>query len=126
MIEVSGFVDRTVVRHEKDEEESLFPRLRDDAELAPLIEQLEREHREHEKLHERLRAIAGACDGALSDEDRARLGALVDELDAAYEKHVDVEEGELFPAAKAALDAATQRAIAEEMQARRGRGGKRR
>jgi hypothetical protein len=44
-------------------------------------------------------------------------------LDAAYERHVDIEETRVFPAARAALGAAELAAMADEMQARRGRGG---
>jgi hemerythrin-like domain-containing protein len=115
--EVAEFVARTVARHERDEEQSLFPRLSDRAELAALCAELEREHKEHEGLHAELFALAEA-----DPLNAPRLADLSRRLDAAYEKHVELEETRLFPAAQAILGQADLSAMAEEMQARRGRG----
>src|SRR5690606_1400459 len=114
--EVADFVARTVPRHERDEELSLFPRLAGAAELAPLCAELEREHRAHEGLHAELAALARA-----EPLDADRLASLSTRLDDAYARHVEVEETRVFPAARAALGAADLAAMADEMQARRGR-----
>ncbi|MEM7305179.1 MAG: hemerythrin domain-containing protein [Planctomycetota bacterium] len=114
--EVSEFIDRSVKRHERDEEESLFPRLTSDGDLAPILAELEGEHRHHEQLHAELRSLAEAPDAA-------KLQDLSRRLDDAYERHVDIEEARVFPAARAVLDDATLATMAQEMHARRGRGG---
>ncbi|MBX3186318.1 MAG: hemerythrin domain-containing protein [Labilithrix sp.] len=122
--DVAGFFARAVRRHEEDEESSLFPRLRERAELAPLLARLAEEHREHASLHARLdRALDGL------DRDPPDAGALEelvatsDALAGAYRAHLDDEEKTLFPAARAALDAAALDAIAREMSDRRGGAG---
>jgi hemerythrin-like domain-containing protein len=116
--EVADFVARTVARHERDEEQSLFPRIQDDGDLAPILAELAAQHRAHEALHAELAELAAA-----EPLDAGRLLDLSRRLDAAYERHVDIEETRVFPAARAALGAAELAAMADEMQARRGRGG---
>jgi hemerythrin-like domain-containing protein len=119
--DVAGFFDRAVRRHESDEEASLFPKLAGRADLAPVLERLAREHREHESLHARLATLARDLDPK-DDAARREIESLCDELTRAYRTHIDVEERELFPAARAALDADAIATISREMQARRGRG----
>jgi hemerythrin-like domain-containing protein len=111
--EVAHFFGRAVVRHEADEEKSLFPRLKGcDAVVAALTA----EHREHEKLHNELRDIAEGWPAT-----QAKLPDLVARLRAAYASHVEREEKELFPAARKQLgdDALTE--MLREMDSRRGR-----
>lgn len=115
--EVAEFVSRTVARHERDEEQSLFPRIRADGDLAPLVAELEAEHRAHELLHHELFELAES-----DPPDARRLQDLSRRLDVAYERHVELEEGRVFPAARAVLTDADLSAMADEMQARRGRG----
>src|SRR5262249_44865143 len=82
--EVAHFFGRAVVRHEADEEKSLFPRLEGcDAPMQEIIETLTQEHREHEKLHAELLDIAEGWPAA-----RAKLPDLVARLRAAYASHV--------------------------------------
>jgi hemerythrin-like domain-containing protein len=125
---VLGFFERAVVRHEEDEERSLFPRLRGVAELEGVMAHLQAEHRQHEQLHARLRSLAEPWQGRAPEGDElATLGALAAELEAAYRAHINEEEKVLFPAARAALDADALVAIAAEMDARRpnrGQGGR--
>ncbi len=118
--DVAGFFARAVRRHEEDEERSLFPRLAARAELAPILERLAREHREHEALHARLDAIVADLEAG---KVAARaLDAVADALMRAYRTHIEDEERHLFPAARAALDATAIAEISAEMDARRGRG----
>jgi hemerythrin-like domain-containing protein len=105
---VLEFLDRALKRHELDEEQSLFPRL---PQLAPLVQALEEQHRQQQRMIEELRAAA--------DEKAIQVAALA--LQVAYARHITVEERELFPAAKAALDEGARAAMSDEMQARRGR-----
>ena len=119
--DVAAFFARAVRRHEEDEEQSLFPRLGKVASLAPSLERLAREHREHEKLHAELDALAEKLAGG---EDALReLGRVADALTQAYRTHIEEEENVLFPAARAALDDSGKAEIVREMQARRGDGG---
>jgi len=114
--EALAFVDRAVKRHEDDEEQSLFPRLSRVPQLAGLLDRLTIQHRDQTALVEELRAQLGAA-----KPDEARLRDVVERLDAAYRQHINIEERELFPAAKAALDADDLGGMAAEMESRRGR-----
>lgn len=117
--DVADFLARQVKRHEADEEQSLFPRLATNADLAPILEQLRAEHAAHVALHERL-------DRALAEADLLEIRRLAAALEDAYRTHIDVEEAVVFPAARRTLNEQDLAAIVDEMQARRGRGGGRR
>jgi len=112
--DVLGFLERAVARHERDEEESLFPRLAHLPELRPVMADLVAEHREKERL-------AGELELALQAKDERAIREMVSALLAAHIRHIDREEGELFPAAQKALAPDTQAEMLGEMQARRGR-----
>jgi hemerythrin-like domain-containing protein len=108
--ETLEWMERAVRRHEEDEERSLFPRLH--ADLAPLIARLSEEHRAQERLAATLAETRG---------DRARTMEAARLLSESYARHIRAEEDELFPAARAQLDAAALAAMHAEMQSRRGR-----
>jgi hemerythrin-like domain-containing protein len=108
-----GFFDRSIRRHEEDEEASLFPRLVGSAELAPVIDALRREHTAQSELQRALR------DAKREDE----IIRALDALRAAYLSHIETEEKRLFPAARGLLDAVALEGLAREMQARRGHEG---
>ena len=57
MLDVVAYFERSVARHEEDEERSLFPRL---APLGhgPLMAQLERAHRDHERMQREIADLA--------------------------------------------------------------------
>lgn len=114
--EALAFIDRAVRRHEDDEEQSLFPRLVRVPQLAPLLDRLTVQHRDQTALIEELRMLM-----ADATPDEAKLRDVVSRLAAAYREHIVMEERELFPAAKAALDADDLGGMASEMEARRGR-----
>jgi hemerythrin-like domain-containing protein len=119
--DVAAFFARAVKRHEQDEEESLFPRLREHAELAPILERLAREHTEHAALHAQLDKVIEGLDAKLPEAARD-LARTTTALMHAYRNHLDEEERVLFPAARALLDEAALAAIADEMMARRQHG----
>jgi hemerythrin-like domain-containing protein len=114
--EALAFIDRAVRRHEDDEEQSLFPRLSRVPQLAGLLDRLTVQHRDQTALVDELRTQLAAA-----TPDDAQLRDIVARLDAAYRQHINIEERELFPAAKAALDADDLGGMASEMDARRGR-----
>jgi hemerythrin-like domain-containing protein len=100
-------------RHHDDEEASLFPRLRGDAALVPLLDALAAEHREHEAAR---REIEGLVRG---NGDARAITASVVRFVAMVRGHIEREDRELLPAAERALDAETREAVAEEMRDRR-------
>ncbi len=114
--EALAFIDRALRRHEDDEERSLFPRLARVPQLAGLLDRLTVQHRDQAALVEELRTELSAA-----TPDERKLRDVVARLDAAYREHIVVEERELFPAAKAALDADDLGGMASEMESRRGR-----
>jgi hemerythrin-like domain-containing protein len=111
------------VRHNADEEESLFPRLRRELALASIdeISALESEHRTAGDLHdevERLYRVWMANDG-LREGEAERLRATTRRLQTIYEGHIEVEETVVFPRAAEVLDRETLKAMGAEFRARR-------
>jgi len=114
-------------KHTLDEEESLFPRLRarQDSESQSAfatIDSLHADHTEAEIKHRMVDDLGRAwiADERLSPEDTQILISLLKRLRTTYEKHIAVEDNELFPVAGRVLDRAELEAIAQEMAARRG------
>lgn len=114
-------------KHTLDEEESLFPRLRlhrDGKSLTAfaLLDGLHADHTEAEIKHQRVDELGRAwlADERLSPENARIFISLLKELRATYEKHIAVEDNELFPLAGRILDRAELEAISHEMAARRG------
>ena len=109
--DVCHFLERAAARHERDEEDSVFPRLP----RSPLIDGLAADHRAHEKLTAELsrRLAAGAPD----PDALVRLAA---ELERRYRDHIEREERDLFPLIES-LPPADRDAAFDEMQSRRGR-----
>lgn len=111
-------------RHTQDEEESLFPRLREVVSPGDLeaIRALETEHGEADGLHatvERLfRGWIGT--GSLSAEARQDLLAATGRLRKLYAGHIQTEEESVFPRATVVLDAQAIAAMGVEFRARRG------
>jgi iron-sulfur cluster repair protein YtfE (RIC family) len=114
-------------KHALDEEESLFPRLRgrQDSEsqaALPLLDSLHADHTEAEIRHRRVDELGRAwlADERLSPDNTGILISLLKDLRTTYEKHIAVEDNELFPIAVRILDRAELKVIAQEMAARRG------
>jgi hemerythrin-like domain-containing protein len=114
-------------KHTLDEEESLFPRLRekegDDHQATfQLLDSLHAEHAEADLKHQHVDELGRAwlANNSLSREDSQTLTSLLKELRATYEKHIALEDNELFPRAGKVLDRSELEAIAKEMAVRRG------
>jgi hemerythrin-like domain-containing protein len=113
-------------KHTADEEESLFPRLRqihDPAIQAAFsrLEQLEEEHRWAAPLHaevERLGAQYLSTDN-LSSAEVDDFRKAVASLASMYKQHISVEDSVVFPLAARVLSDAEKVAIAKEMAGRR-------
>ncbi len=113
-------------KHTADEEESLFPRLRqiESAEVRALmvrIESLEEEHVCADRSHGEVDSLGRLWlkDGMLPADQAARLLTLVLQLRDLYRHHIATEDNEVFPAATLALSASDRQAIGREMAHRR-------
>ena len=114
-------------KHTADEEESLFPRLRATGragieQLLTHIDTLESDHGSAAEAHSQVEHLARKWlhDGRLTEEDAAELSTQLANLAVLYQRHIHLEDHEVFPAASAILTAEDRRAIGEEMAARRG------
>lgn len=112
-------------RHNADEEESLFPELRRHPETVAIVERLaalEADHRWAEKQHLEIDALGRSwlAAGVLQLSDRARLHALIHPLTRFYSHHIDIEEREVFPAARCTLSDLEKQRVGKGMAERRG------
>ena len=110
-------------RHNRDEEDSLFPRLRgtNAAGVLAEVERLEGEHHQTEALHKEAAELYSrwVVEGALHAVDRNRLRAVTAKLEQIYGEHIRLEEEVVFPRAAEALDAGAVAAMGAEFRARR-------
>ena len=110
-------------RHNADEEESLFPRLRaaqPGSSLADLAH-LEDDHRRTEQLHQQVEALyrQWIAASALSPAEQAQLLAATAELQRVYTAHIHLEESTVFPHAAQVLTPDAIAAIGSEFLIRR-------
>ena len=113
-------------KHTSDEEESLFPRLRQvhgpeiQSALAKL-DSLEQQHRRAAPLHDAIEQLGQGCltTGSLSPGEAEAFRKAVATLISMYEEHISVEDGLVFPLAARLLSKTEKAAIANEMAARR-------
>ncbi|HEX3985224.1 MAG TPA: hemerythrin domain-containing protein [Acidobacteriaceae bacterium] len=110
-------------RHNRDEEDSLFPRLRqagarDDRHA---IEALEHEHSDAGALHGEVDRLyrRWMTSGALVDEETRALLDATGQLESLYATHIAMEETVVFPHAAKVLDAGAIATMGEEFRARR-------
>jgi hemerythrin-like domain-containing protein len=118
---VGRYFSRGYVRHTRDEEESLIPRLRD-ARVGSAVEQM---HREHGELEALVRSLVDSCRALStaappSERLRVAVATAADALTPALVRHLDSEETLVFPEVER-LDATTQAEVLKEMDARRER-----
>lgn len=114
-------------RHTADEEESLFPRLRKSGDPAAVralsvIDALEHDHDEANAHHEAVDMLIRRWlkDSPLVPAESAELGERLSALRTLYQRHIAVEDHDLFPAAARLLSEDQIRLIGREMAARRG------
>jgi hemerythrin-like domain-containing protein len=113
-------------KHTADEEESLFPRLRQiqNPEIQAAfsrLEQLEDEHRWAAPLHAEVERLGAQylSTGNLSSPEVDEFRKDVANLASMYKQHISVEDELVFPLAARMLSDADKVAIAEEMAGRR-------
>lgn len=109
-------------RHTADEEESLFPRLREsDAKSCEEIDRLEGDHCEANDLHESVERFYSAWidSGRLEPEETRQLLSETARLKQLYSLHIQIEETIVFARAGQVLDSQTIGAIGTEFRFRR-------
>lgn len=101
------FFDHVVYAHHREEEQDLFPAVRDSAvpgaereQVLAMVDQLTREHRQIEAAWERLKPqLRNVAKGADTTLDGEALGALVQH----YREHARFEEQQFLPLSKRVL-----------------------
>lgn len=113
-------------KHTADEEQSLFPRLRqiDNPELKAALahlDALEEDHRWAEPLHEIVDLIGNEylAKGELTPTKAGGFREAVAQLAEMYRRHIEVEDTQVFPVAARVVSAELKAEIAKEMAARR-------
>lgn len=109
-------------RHIADEEESLFPRLREsDAKSCAEIDRLEDDHREASDLHGSVERLYSAWidSGRLEPEETRQLLSETARLKQIYSLHIEIEETIVFARAGQVLDSQAIAAIGTEFRFRR-------
>ncbi len=114
-------------KHTADEEEDLFPMLRelDRPDLSRILEhvdRLEHDHRTAVEWHREVDEIGGRWlrQDHLTQKETARLRELLISLSDLYTAHIAIEEQEVFPIAQEALSGAEKTSIGRRMASRRG------
>ncbi len=113
-------------KHTADEEESLFPRLRqidlhDVVSAIQRLQLLEHDHVLAGSLHAKVEELGQRClaSGSLEFTDAEKFRNAVSTLVTIYTQHITVEDNFIFPLAARLLSSTDKAAIAEEMAARR-------
>jgi hemerythrin-like domain-containing protein len=120
------YFEQAAPKHTADEEESLFPRLRQiqhpEVQSAfSRLEQLEEEHRWAAPLHAKVARLGARylVAGSLSSPEVAEFRKAVESLASMYKEHIRFEDQLVFPLAVRMLSDADKLAIADEMAGRR-------
>jgi hemerythrin-like domain-containing protein len=110
-------------RHNADEEESLFPRLRTEPGVASFkeIASLESEHHVANELHTQVDILytGWIADASLSPAFTQQLLSTTQRLKQLYDEHIRLEEDVVFPRAAKVLDSQAIAAMGQEFRARR-------
>ena len=120
------YFSQAAPKHTADEEESLFPRLRQVANpevttALSRLDALEEEHRRADPLHADMEqlGVKYLLVKSLSSHEVERFRAAIRDLRAMYERHIGVEDSVIFPLAARLLSEQDRSAIADEMAGRR-------
>jgi hemerythrin-like domain-containing protein len=113
-------------KHTADEEESLFPRMQthvgtESTAISDRINTLNADHRLLNGSHEEVDRLGRLwlANGFLKSEDRSRLVRIIQDLKDVYQRHIAIEEEDIFPMARRLLRAEDLQLIGKQMAARR-------
>jgi len=114
-------------KHKEDEERSLFPRMRESRDeqvrgALATIATLEEDHVVVDRGHAEADALLDRwlTEASLPATDAQRLVIVLEELQAIYQRHIAIEDHDVFPLAGRILDPSTIAALGREMATRRG------
>lgn len=114
-------------RHTADEEESLFPRLRQIdlpqiREVLVKVQQLESDHVQAAEWHDRVEQLGRRwlANSRLTREETASISDALARLSELYEGHIALEDQSVFPLAAAVLPRSEKAGMGIEMAQRRG------
>lgn len=108
--------------HTDDEEQMLFPMLREsgDADLVAALDALEAEHRDLDSLHRDLVSLADRLNSRITPEDLERLRVVASALQSGYARHIQIEDARIMPLAAKTLTPAQIEKLGFDMRRRRG------
>ena len=113
--------------HTRDEEDSLFPRMRTSGSprVRAVLARLDSLHEDHAAAavwHAGVESLGEKwlAEGQLSEEAVRQMTELLDELRMLYQKHISLEDTEIFPLASETLESSEIKALGREMASRRG------
>lgn len=118
-----GYFRTSGPRHNADEEESVFPRLRNNAAAEELahVDRLKKDHDHAEHLHDSVDLLftSWIANHELRPKDQQLLRDNLDQLQSIYTEHIKLEESVVFPLAARQLSPEAIKAIGQEFQQRR-------
>lgn len=113
--------------HTRDEEDSLFPRMREIAHPQVIkamteIDRLESDHADADTAHAKVDQLCQRWIeiGMLEQADMGKLTEQLEQLCQMYQRHIAEEDDVIFPLAQRVLSASQVTAIGREMAERRG------
>lgn len=114
-------------RHTRDEEDSLFPKMRghggqEITQAMAALDRLEADHEAADAAHGEVDQIGQRwlAEGTLPQPDHKRLIDLLHQLTDLYSAHIHLEDTEVFPIAERTLSDDQIKAVGREMAERRG------
>lgn len=121
-----NYFKQAAPRHNADEEESLFPRMRqlqsDQAkEIMARIDMLEADHQRTNQAHATLDQIGRKWldQNNINADELAQFKSILETLTRDYQAHIHMEDHEVFTAAAAMLDEDSLAKVGQEMRDRR-------
>jgi hemerythrin-like domain-containing protein len=113
-------------KHTADEEESLFPRMRQSTDPAvrhalARIDALEADHQSAKADHDTVDALGRQWlkNNALSPQELTTMSAALEKLRTMYERHIAMEDNEVFPLASRTVPPEQLAEVGREMAQRR-------
>jgi len=113
-------------KHTRDEEESLFPRMLESSDerartALSLLDELHGDHELADAVHKEIDALGSRwlAAGVLSSKSVEHLIQLLEQLQSIYQRHISVEDNNVFPLAGEILTNTELEAVGQEMARRR-------
>ncbi len=113
-------------KHTADEEDSLFPRMRESGDTAraslECLAELEKDHQTAARDHELVDSLGQRwlASGRLLDEELDQIRRALQRLSETYTRHIAIEDQQLFPLAGRLLKPDQLAQVGREMAERRG------